>query len=86
MVALSAFTALLLLWTDVRAGPLYWGCLLATLVGGSLSTLGALGSTLSVEREWTRVLCHGDSKELARMNAGARSLSAVPPHRISHYC
>ncbi|KAK9815567.1 hypothetical protein WJX72_006024 [[Myrmecia] bisecta] len=38
------------------------------------SILGALGSTLSVEKEWTRALCQGDSAALARLNSGMRRI------------
>lgn len=37
---------------------------------GAVSSLGSLGSTLSVEREWTKALCGGEAEELARLNAG----------------
>lgn len=46
-VALSAATALALLWSSVRTGAAYWAGLALTMAAGSVSTLGALGSTLS---------------------------------------
>lgn len=48
-VVASAVAALALLWSGVRAGPLFWGGLALTMAAGSASTLGALGSTLSGE-------------------------------------
>jgi len=57
-VALSAATALALLWTsaDAQTGPWYWAGLGLTMGAGSVSTLGALGSTLSGELSWQRLL------------------------------
>eukprot|EP00887_Chlorella_sp_A99_P000187 scaffold13.g187.t1 len=74
MVALSALASLLLLWTGARAGALYWACLLAALGAGAASSLGALGATLSVEREWTRALCGADSAALARVNSAMKRI------------
>ena len=51
MVAVSAAAALVLLWTSVRAGPLFYSLLALAMAAGSVSSLGSLGSTLSVERE-----------------------------------
>lgn len=73
-LAVSAATALGLLWSGVRQGPLFAAGLAATMAAGSLSTLGALGSTLSVEREWTKALCSGDSAALAALNAGMKRI------------
>ena len=69
MVALSALASLVLLGSGIRSGLVYGACLAAVLAGGSASSLGALGSTLSVEREWTKALFGGLSDELARVNA-----------------
>ena len=35
-----------------------------------MCSVGAMGSTLAVEREWTKALCYGNSAALASMNAG----------------
>ena len=72
-VAVSACTALGLLATGVRSGPVFWALLAATVASGCLASVGGMGSTLSVEREWTKALCGHDSAELARVNSGAAS-------------
>ena len=36
-----------------------------------------MGSTLAVEREWSKALCCGDSAALAATNSGAFSLQTV---------
>ena len=50
MVALSAATALALLWSSAREGALYWAGLALTMGAGAVSTLGAMGGALSGER------------------------------------
>ena len=35
----------------------------------------AQGSALSVEKEWTKALCHGNSAALGTLNAGERFIS-----------
>ncbi|PRW32971.1 TPR repeat-containing isoform B [Chlorella sorokiniana] len=73
-VAASAAAALGLLWSSVRSGPLFWAGLVVTMAAGSASTLGALGSALSVEREWTKALCGSDSAALAHLNAAMKRI------------
>ncbi|KAL4422722.1 hypothetical protein ABPG75_008919 [Micractinium tetrahymenae] len=73
-VAASAATALALLLSRARSGALYWLGLGVTMAAGSASTLGALGSTLSVEREWTKTLCGGDHAALASLNAAMKRI------------
>ncbi|KAI3430443.1 hypothetical protein D9Q98_005038 [Chlorella vulgaris] len=74
MLVISAVASLLLLWSDVRSGPAFWAALLVMMGAGAASTLGALGSTLSVEREWTKTLCGSDSAALAALNAAMRRI------------
>jgi len=72
MVAACAITCILLLWTtggDEFRGILYWGLVVIAVATGSASSIGSLGASLSVEREWTKALCAGDSDNLAKMNA-----------------
>ncbi len=52
---------------------MYWACILATIFVGSISTIGCQGTSLSVDREWTKALCHGDSAALASLNAGVHA-------------
>ncbi|CAL8460950.1 g481 [Coccomyxa elongata] len=72
-VALSAFSAFLA--SFLTQGSLtFWICILATIFIGSVSSVGCQGSSLSVEREWTKALCHGNSDSLASLNAGMRRI------------
>ena len=47
-----------------------------------------MGSTLAVEREWTKALCRGDSAALAAVNSGLshhvhpNSMNSGPRHRV----
>ena len=84
-VALSAFSAFVasLLTTG---SFMYWSCVLATIFIGSVSSVGCQGSSLSVEREWTKALCHGDSASLASLNAGIHTSFTVLLHSICCHC
>lgn len=76
-VAVSACTALALLATGVRSGPVFWVLLAATVAAGCVASVGGMGSTLSVEREWTKALCGHDSAELARVNSGMKRIDLI---------
>ena len=68
-VALSAVSALAGLRLD-HMSPAFWAAVVFTIVFGSVSSVGALGSALSVEKEWTATLCCGDSIAMAKLNSG----------------
>ena len=50
---------------------MFWLGTACTIIVGSISSIGAQGSLLSVEKEWTTALCEEDSTALAQLNAGA---------------
>lgn len=50
-------------------GLAYWVFVVIAILAGSISSIGALGATLCVEREWTKTLSGTDSVQLASMNA-----------------
>ena len=54
MIGASATIALCLLWSPRHEGALFWVGVAATMAAGSLSTVGARGSTLSGKRCATR--------------------------------
>jgi iron-regulated transporter 1 len=68
-VALSAGGALAASLVDGSAAS-FWACTALVIAVGSTSSVGCQGSALSVEREWTKALCGGDSAALASLNAG----------------
>lgn len=68
-VALSAGAALGASLAEPRSG-LFWTCTALVIAIGSASSVGCQGSALSVEREWTKTLCNGNSAALAKLNAG----------------
>eukprot|EP00891_Asterochloris_glomerata_P005298 jgi/Astpho2/5298/e_gw1.00075.46.1_t len=72
-VAASAATALISFHAP-SGTPLFWIPVSATILIGSISSVGAMGSTLSVEKEWTKTLCGTDSAALARLNSGMRAV------------
>ena len=69
-VALSAFSAFVTSFLS-PGHFFYWAFVLVTISTGAVSSVGCQGSSLSVEREWTKALCQGDSASLASLNAGA---------------
>lgn len=54
----------------VRGSWLFWLCIALLIALGAISSAGALGATLSVEKEWTKAICGDDSAQLAKLNAG----------------
>ena len=70
-VAISAGAAVAALYLNLR-DSIFWTCVACAMLAGSVSSAGALGATLSVEREWTKALCQGNSARLAHLNAGAQ--------------
>jgi len=70
-VAISAtfvLVAILQLSTDTTL--LSTALKIGTIIFSALSSVASLGSTISVEKEWTKQLCQNDLKQLARLNAG----------------
>lgn len=68
-VALSAVCALAGIHLEQHS-PAFWAAAVSTIAFGSVSSVGAQGSALSVEKEWTATLCSGDSTAMAKMNSG----------------
>ena len=92
-VAVSAFGAFVASYLGLGSF-LYWACVLALIFVAAVSSIGCQGSSLSVEREWTKALCQGDSASLAGLNAGGSSSEvckmrqhhALRIHGGSHLC
>jgi len=55
-------------------GWVFYALILCTMFSTALSSVASFGSTLSVEREWTKQLCGDDSGQLARLNASMRRI------------
>ena len=47
------------------------------MLAGAVSSLGATGATLSVEREWVKALCRGNTSLLAESNAMMKRIDLV---------
>jgi hypothetical protein len=76
-VVLSALSALVSLQS--HQGAVFFCAGAACTIGvGSVSSIGAQGSTLSVEKEWTVVLCNGNSAALAKVKSGSTSALLAP--------
>lgn len=73
-VAASAAAVFPLLSGSPPAGLMFWVATCITIACGSISSVGAMGSTLAVEREWAKALCQGDSAALAALNSGMRRI------------
>jgi len=56
-----------------------WVLTVACILCGSAASVGSMGSTLTVERQWVKALCRGDTTALAAMNSGARPRQVGPP-------
>lgn len=85
-VALSAVSALAGLQMNQKS-PAFWAAVFFTIAFGSVSSAGAQGSALSVEKEWTVTLCCGDSTAMAKLNSGDAlrpSSSAVFKGKLWH--
>ena len=79
-VALSAVSALAGLHC-VHKSPAFWAAAVFTIGFGSASSVGAQGSALSVEKEWTATLCYEDSVSMAKLNSGdARDIASAAQH------
>lgn len=76
-VVLSALSALVSLQSQ-QGSVFFWAGKACTIGVGSVSSIGAQGSTLSVEKEWTVVLCNGNSAALAKVNSGSTSDLLAP--------
>jgi hypothetical protein len=48
----------------------YWVLLVTTAVSGACSSVGSLGASVSVEREWPKVLCGSNTAALSKINSG----------------
>ena len=62
----------------------YWILVVATILAGSLSSLGGLGSTISVEKDWVKALANGDADVLARLNSGLISSHSCRSMNCAH--
>lgn len=82
-LVLSALSALVSLQSH-QGSAVFWTGVACTIGFGSVSSIGAQGSTLSVEKEWTVVLCNGNSAALAKVNSG--SASALLAYCVSCCC
>lgn len=84
-ISAAACLALVLKWgsaatavvVTAHGGIIYWIFVVVAIMAGSLSSVGALGATLSVEREWTKTLSGGDSDALAAMNAVMKRIDLI---------
>ncbi len=48
----------------------FWTSVVFLISLGSISSLGALGASVAVEKEWVKALCQGDPERLSHVNAG----------------
>jgi hypothetical protein len=53
----------------------YWALLATAVLAGACSSIGSLGASVSVEREWPKVLCGSNTAALSKINSGN---TAVP--------
>jgi len=70
----SAETASDILPPSPHHGLAYWFFVVIAMLAASISSVGALGATLSVEREWTKILSGNDTDQLASLNAGMKRI------------
>jgi solute carrier family 40 (iron-regulated transporter), member 1 len=73
-VAVSAAAALCILNLHLEGGPAFDLLVGLAIAAGSLSSVGAAGATITVEREWTKALSNHDSHALAVINAGMKRI------------
>lgn len=70
-ICLSAVAVLLALKITAAWPVPFWFFTSLAIIAGSISSVGCIGSAVSVEREWTKTLSQGDSNVLAHLNSGA---------------
>ena len=71
-VACSALSILAALSAKSHSVP-FWTSIVLLMAFGTISSAGALGATLSIEKEWVKALCGHDSAFLAATNSGESS-------------
>ena len=80
---LGTFVSSIGFWTllyrkDMNHGVLSASFALLCILSACISSLGATGSSISVEREWTRAICGSDGEDkLARMNAVMKRIDLI---------
>lgn len=74
--ALSTWMLLRMSGKNVAIDSNVWGILLAVsmVIWGMMSSLGQVGSTLVVEKKWTKEICGDDQNSLASMNSIFRTI------------
>ena len=77
-VFVSAFGCLLLLWRKSEENAFFfYGMIAVSILATCLSSLGATGASISVEREWTKTLCRGNDSDLAAVNAVMKRVDLI---------
>ena len=56
----------------------FWALTVGSIACGAAASVGSMGSTLAVERQWTKALCCGNTEALAAMNSGAHCGQSAP--------
>ncbi len=85
-ICLSAVASLLALRVTAAWPVPFWFFTSMAIIAGSLSTVGCIGSAVSVEREWTKTLSEGDSDALAHLNSGTAFLCSSSHAGITRSC
>lgn len=87
-IVAAAATALLLLGAIPSAHALAassagglsagaWLFMIATIILGASSGIGSMGVTVSVEKEWSKVVCGDDASRLSSLNSRMRAIDMV---------
>lgn len=74
-LVVSALASLLLLaFHDDPTSPLGIGASIGVIICGVFTRVGAMGSTVAIEKDWTKALTGGDSSKLAKLNSTLKTI------------
>eukprot|EP00210_Caulerpa_lentillifera_P006279 g5998.t1 len=74
-LVLSALASLMLLaFHDDPSSPLGISASIGVILCGVFTRVGAMGSTIAIEKDWTKALTGGNSLELAKLNSTLKTI------------
>ena len=77
-LVLAAMASMLLLWRHAHpSGPIGTLASLAIVAFGTMSSIGTMGGTIAIEKDWTKALVGTQSQELAKLNSTLKTIDLV---------
>ena len=77
-LVLAALASMLLLWRHAHpSGPVGTFASLAIVAFGTMSSIGTMGGTIAIEKDWTKALVGTQSQELAKLNSTLKTIDLI---------